>query len=66
MYKGLKNSFQITRLAADLRLHHKEDPVTSILTFCHRLHQPRHQGIPLHDTLRTDEGCGRKSRHALH
>ena len=36
MYKGLKNSFQITRLAADLRLHHKEDPVTSILTFCHR------------------------------
>ena len=36
MYKGLKNSFQISRLAADLGLHHKEDPVTSILTFCHR------------------------------
>ena len=35
MYKGLKNSFQISRLAADLGLHHKEDPVTSILTFCH-------------------------------
>ena len=36
MYKSLKNSLQITRLATDLQLHHKEDPVRSILTFCHR------------------------------
>ena len=36
MNKGLKDSFQIARLAADLRLPHKEDPVTAILTTCHR------------------------------
>ena len=36
MNQGLKNSFQITRLAADLRLPHKEDPVATILSFCHR------------------------------
>ena len=36
MSPGLKNSFQIARLAADLGLHHKGDPVTVILTFCHR------------------------------
>ena len=36
MSPGLKNSFQIARLVADLGLHHKDDPVTTILTFCHR------------------------------
>lgn len=36
MNKGLKESFQIARLAADLRLPRKEDPVATILSFCHR------------------------------
>ena len=36
MSPGLRNSFQITRLASDLRLRQEEDPVTTILTFCHR------------------------------
>ena len=33
---GLKNSFQIARLAADLGLGHRSDPVAAILAFCHR------------------------------
>ena len=36
MSPSLKNSFQIARLAADLGLHHKSDPVAMILAFCHR------------------------------
>ena len=36
MSPSLKNSFQIGRLAADLGLHHKDDPVAMILAFCHR------------------------------
>ena len=35
MSPGLKDSFQIASLAADLRLSLKNDPVTEILTFCH-------------------------------
>jgi hypothetical protein len=36
MSPGLKSSFQIAGLAADLRLHHKGDPVAAILAFCHK------------------------------
>lgn len=36
MYKGLKNSFQVAQLAADLGLHHKDDPVAAILALCHK------------------------------
>ncbi len=36
MYQGLKNSIQIAGLAADLRLPHQEDPVTTILASCHK------------------------------
>ena len=36
MSPGLKNSFQIARLAADLRLAHDGDPVGAILEFCHK------------------------------
>ena len=36
MSPRLKNRFQIERLAADLRLHHRDDPVGAILAFCHK------------------------------
>ena len=36
MPPGLRSSFQIARLAADLRLDHRRDPVAAILAFCHR------------------------------
>lgn len=36
MSPGLRNSFQIARLADDLRLDYQEDPVAAILAFCHQ------------------------------
>ena len=36
MSPGLRNSFQIARLAADLRLDHQGDPVAAILASCHK------------------------------
>ena len=36
MYRGLKNSFQVSQLATDLRLHHTDDAVAAILAFCHK------------------------------
>lgn len=35
MARSLKSSFQIVRLAADLRLPHRGDPVAAIVAFCH-------------------------------
>ena len=35
MSPSLKSSWQIVRLAADLRLDHQGDPVAAILAFCH-------------------------------
>ena len=35
MPPGLRSSFQIARLAADLGLDHRRDPVAAILAFCH-------------------------------
>ena len=36
MPPSLRSSFEIARLAADLGLDHRRDPVAAILAFCHR------------------------------